>query len=210
MYADGAGLGEAVSAPYGVEKLFLADGFAPVLHEIAEQLEFLGIEPQLFSVTGDYTGIRIEGYAAAAYGTALCIGGFALYESLYLGGEHLYRKRLVDIVVGACFIAQQLAVLVGYGAHHKYGDITSAAYGGAGLVAVHTGEHNVQQHQSEILLIKQHKGFLGSFAKLYREALFNYEIMYELTELGIVFNNKNVGHRFSCPLVSIISSCLSL
>ena len=189
------GLVAVVRTPHGLQDFAMGHGTAGVRHQVAQDLELLRREADVFAVGAHPAGVEIDLQVGAgvAVRAAFGGGGRAPHGGANARQQFLDAEGLGDVIVGAG-IERGHFVLLGI-AHREddHRNVRAGADRAAGFQAVHAGHVHIQQHQGGHLLRKLLQRVLAGAGLHHLVAMAHQGGLHHAANLRIVVHHQDLA-----------------
>ncbi len=189
MGIDGAGVAEVIVVPDAVKNLFPGEGDALIFHKVGQKLKLFETKLDGLAVNGDRMGSLVDDDAFVFQALIVIALAGAAKDRFHSGHQGLRGKRLGHIFIYPQVKALQLIPLIGLGGEHDDGHLGISAHLFADLPSVHFRHHNVQNDQSDILLLEEDIQSLRAVGSLhYLEIALYQKVPYQLAHSALIIN----------------------
>src|ERR1700722_2479689 len=182
--------------PDGIEQMIARKNASRVAREIVEQAEFGGGGGNRGAAHGEDHGRGIDFYFTNLHGTGRERAFEAAKHGFDAGHEFARTEGFSDVVVRSDFEAENAVGFAAFRSKKNHGhrrEAGSLAHGAAEFEAVFAGDHDVEDKQSRTLPLGVAENIGAGGINAHREAVV-FEVMAdEAGNVGIVFNDEDVG-----------------
>ncbi|AGS33896.1 prephenate dehydrogenase [Corynebacterium maris DSM 45190] len=158
VHVERLGVAHVVGAPDAVDELAAGEHPAGVAHQVLEQVELLERHGHRLPADGDGVALDVHAHAPALEDLVVLDDLFLLAAAAQdradAGDELAGGVRLGDVVVGAEFQADDLVDLRVTGGDHDHRHVRGLAQLLAHVGAGHAGQHQIQQHDVDLVAVE--------------------------------------------------------